>query len=76
VLAEGPGRHAGKNHYLSTDVLSGTEIAGALNRATDRPIRALMMTFTTSQLVSPLARWVMPERYLLDPGLRGNLPTL
>src|SRR5216684_5808088 len=44
VLAEGPGRHAGKNYYLSTDVLNGTEIAGALSRATDRTIRALIMT--------------------------------
>ena len=44
VLAEGPGRHAGKNYYLSTDVLNGTEIAGVLSRATDRTIRALIMT--------------------------------
>jgi NAD(P)H dehydrogenase (quinone) len=44
VLAEGPGRHAGKNYYLSTDVLNGTEIAGVLSRATDRTIQALVMT--------------------------------
>lgn len=44
VLAEGPERHAGKNYYLSTDVLNGMEVAGVLGRATDRPIQALVMT--------------------------------
>lgn len=44
VLAEGPERHAGKNYYLSTDVLNGMEVAGVLSRATDRPIQALVMT--------------------------------
>ena len=44
VLAEGPERHAAKNHYLSTDVLNGTEVAGVLTRATDRPIQAIVMT--------------------------------
>jgi NAD(P)H dehydrogenase (quinone) len=44
VLAEGPERHAGKNYYLSTDVLNGKEVAGVLSRATDRPIQALVMT--------------------------------
>jgi NAD(P)H dehydrogenase (quinone) len=44
VLAQGPGSHAGKNYYLSTDVLNGTEIAGVLSRAPDRTIRALIMT--------------------------------
>ncbi len=29
VLAEGPERHVGKNYYLSTDVLNGTEVAGS-----------------------------------------------
>ncbi len=32
VLAEGPERHAGKNYYLSTDVLNGTEVAEVLSR--------------------------------------------
>ena len=44
VLAEGSERHAGKNYYLSTDVLNGTEVAGVLSRATARPVRALVMT--------------------------------
>jgi NAD(P)H dehydrogenase (quinone) len=44
VLAEGPERHAGKNYYLSTDLLNGMEVAGVLSRATDRPIQALVMT--------------------------------
>ena len=44
VLAEGPERHAGKNYYLSTDVLNGIEVARVLSRATDRPIEALVMT--------------------------------
>ena len=43
VLAEGPERHAAKNYYLSTDVLNGTEVAGVLSRATDRPIQVLVM---------------------------------
>ena len=44
VLAEGSERHAGKNYYLSTDVLNGMEVAGVLSKATDRPIQALVMT--------------------------------
>src|SRR6478609_11455539 len=32
VLAEGSERHAGKNYYLSTDVLNGTEVAEVLSR--------------------------------------------
>ena len=31
VLGEGPERHAGKNYYLSTDVLNGMEVAGVLS---------------------------------------------
>src|SRR6476659_7356267 len=42
--AEGSERHAGKNYYLSTDVLNGTEVAGVLSSATARPIQALVMT--------------------------------
>ena len=60
VLAEGPERHAGKNYYLSTDVLNGTEVAGVLSRATARPIRALVMTPDDLALGVASGQVVMP----------------
>ena len=60
VLAEGPERHAGKNYYLSTDVLNGTEVAGVLGRATDRPIEALVMTPDNLALGVASGQVVMP----------------
>jgi len=42
LLAEGPERHAGKNYYLSTDVLNGMEVAGSAEQgdgtARSRPL--------------------------------------
>jgi len=61
VLAEGPGRHAGKNYHLSTDVLNGMEIAGVLSRATDRPIRALIMTPDDLAVGVASGQVVMPD---------------
>jgi uncharacterized protein YbjT (DUF2867 family) len=61
VLAEGPGRHAGKNYYLSTDVLNGMEIAGVLSRVTDRPIRALIMTPDDLAVGVASGQVVMPD---------------
>ena len=60
VLAEGPERHAGKNYYLSTDVLNGMEVAGVLSRATDRPIEALVMTPDDLALGVASGQVVMP----------------
>ena len=60
VLAEGPERHAGKNYYLSTDVLNGMEVAGVLSRATDRPIQALVMTPDDLALGVASGQVVMP----------------
>src|SRR5277367_1836132 len=60
VLAEGPERHAGKNYYLSTDVLNGTEVAGVLSRATERPIQALLMTPDDLALGVASGQVVMP----------------
>ncbi|GHH76691.1 oxidoreductase [Streptomyces sulfonofaciens] len=44
VLAEGPGTHAGKDYYLSTDLLNGAEVAEALTTALGREIPALVLT--------------------------------
>ena len=60
VLAEGPERHAGKNYYLSTDVLNGMEVAGVLSRATDRRIQALVMTPDDLALGVASGQVVMP----------------
>ncbi len=60
VLAEGPERHAAKNYYLSTDVLNGTDVAGVLSRATDRPIQALVMTPDDLALGVASGQVVMP----------------
>ena len=61
VLAEGPGRHAGKNYYLSTDVLNGMEVAEVLSRATDRTIRALIMTPDDLAVGVASGQVVMPD---------------
>jgi NAD(P)H dehydrogenase (quinone) len=60
VLAEGPERHAGKNYYLSTDLLNGMEVAGVLSRATERPIEALVMTPDDLALGVASGQVVMP----------------
>ena len=44
VLAEGPDAHAGQGYWLSTDVLDGKGIAGALTSALGRPIAADIIT--------------------------------
>jgi NAD(P)H dehydrogenase (quinone) len=66
VLAEGPGCHAGKNYFLSTDVLNGTEIAGVLSRATDRTIRTLIMT------PDDLAVGVAPGQVVMPSNIEAN----
>lgn len=44
VLAEGPDTHAGKDYYLSTDVLNGAEVAEVLSAALGQEIPALVIT--------------------------------
>ncbi|MFJ6017680.1 NmrA family NAD(P)-binding protein [Streptomyces sp. NPDC092952] len=44
VLAEGPGRHAGKGYWLSTDVVDGPSMAAILSEALGRPIAAKVVT--------------------------------
>ncbi|MFG2479182.1 NmrA family NAD(P)-binding protein [Streptomyces fagopyri] len=44
VLAEGPETHAGKDYYLSADLLNGAEVAEILSAALGREIPALVMT--------------------------------
>ncbi|MGW6158906.1 NmrA family NAD(P)-binding protein [Streptomyces sp. NPDC055144] len=44
VLAEGPETHAGKDYYLSADLLNGTEVAEALSAALGQEIPALVLT--------------------------------
>jgi uncharacterized protein YbjT (DUF2867 family) len=44
VLAEGPAVHAGANHYLSSELLGGPDIAAILARVLDRPIVAAVST--------------------------------
>lgn len=40
ILREGPARHAGQDYWLSTEAMSGSEIAALLAEVIDRPIRA------------------------------------
>jgi hypothetical protein len=44
VLTEGPDTHAGKDYYLSTDLLNGAEVAEVLTAALGREIPALVLT--------------------------------
>ncbi|MET8288674.1 NmrA family NAD(P)-binding protein [Streptomyces sp. NPDC048448] len=44
VLAEGPESHAGKDYYLSADLLNGAEVAEILSAALGREIPALVLT--------------------------------
>ncbi|MGD0126348.1 MAG: NmrA family NAD(P)-binding protein [Terriglobia bacterium] len=39
VLIEGPARHAGQNYWMSTEALSGTEIATILSEVLAKPVR-------------------------------------
>lgn len=39
VLREGPSKHDGKDYYISTDVLRGSELASILSEATGREIK-------------------------------------
>jgi len=61
VLAEGPGRHAERNYFLSTDVLNGMDVAEVLSRATDRTIRALIMTPDDLAVGVASGQVVMPD---------------
>jgi uncharacterized protein YbjT (DUF2867 family) len=44
VLAEGPQTHAGKDYWLSTDLLNGAQVAEILSSALGREIPALILT--------------------------------
>jgi NAD(P)H dehydrogenase (quinone) len=44
VLREGPEVHAGQDYYLSTDLLTATEIAATVSQALQRDIPALVLT--------------------------------
>jgi NAD(P)H dehydrogenase (quinone) len=44
VLVEGPETHAGKDYWLSTDVLNGAQVAEILSTALGRKIPALILT--------------------------------
>jgi NAD(P)H dehydrogenase (quinone) len=44
VLIEGPGVHAGKDYFLSTDLLDANAVAAALSLALEREIPALVLT--------------------------------
>lgn len=44
VLAEGPALHAGANHYLSSEILGGLEVAAILAQVLERPIVAQVTT--------------------------------
>ncbi|MFF1643449.1 NmrA family NAD(P)-binding protein [Streptomyces sp. NPDC058246] len=44
VLAEGPETHAGKDYYLSADLLGGAEVAEVLSGVLGREIPALLLT--------------------------------
>ena len=44
VLTEGPDIHAGKDYFLSTDLLDANAVAAAISRALEREIPALILT--------------------------------
>ena len=44
VLIEGPDVHAGKDYFLSTDLLNADAVAAALSRVLEREIPALILT--------------------------------
>lgn len=44
VLTEGPAIHAGANHFLSSEILGGPEVADILASVLNRPIAAAVMT--------------------------------
>src|SRR4029077_6155669 len=44
VLIGGPDVHAGKDYFLSTDLLDANAVAAALSRALEREIPALILT--------------------------------
>ncbi|MET9474915.1 NmrA family NAD(P)-binding protein [Streptomyces sp. NPDC002922] len=44
ILIEGPETHAGKDYFLSTDLLDGAEVAEALSTALEREIPAVILT--------------------------------
>jgi uncharacterized protein YbjT (DUF2867 family) len=44
VLIEGPDDHAGKDYFLSTDLLNADAVAAALSRVLEREIPALILT--------------------------------
>ncbi|MBB4729715.1 NmrA family NAD(P)-binding protein [Xanthomonas arboricola] len=43
VLREGPERHGSKNYYLSTETMTGAELAAAFSEVLDRPIHCNML---------------------------------
>ncbi len=44
VLAEGPEKHAGKQYWLSTEVLNGAEAAAEIARALQQKVECVVMT--------------------------------
>jgi NAD(P)H dehydrogenase (quinone) len=44
VLAEGPERHAGKQYWLSTEVLNGSEAAAEIAQALQQKVECAVMT--------------------------------
>lgn len=44
VLSDGPAKHAGANHFLSSEILGGPEVADILAKVLERPITAAVMT--------------------------------
>ncbi|REG99451.1 uncharacterized protein YbjT (DUF2867 family) [Flavobacterium aquicola] len=43
VLRAGPQKHAGANYYLSTEVLTGTEVAARLSKGSGKDIKCIML---------------------------------
>lgn len=44
ILSEGPAIHASANHFLSSEILGGPEVAEILSHVLERPITAAVMT--------------------------------
>lgn len=63
VLAQGPTVHAGKDYYLSTDLLNATEVAATLSQALQRDIPAFVLTPTDMRNLVESGQVAVPDFY-------------
>jgi NAD(P)H dehydrogenase (quinone) len=44
ILTDGPDRHGGKQYWLATEILNGTQAAAEITKGLDIPVEALVLT--------------------------------